>query len=343
MKSYTLHQIADFLEATLQGDGSLSVNGVSSLDDSKPRTLTFLSGEKHRKYLENTQAAAVLITQSEVQYNPVISIICDNPYLAFAKITSLFVPEFSQTSIHPSAVIEDNAVLGNNSAIAANCYIGKGVVIGEGVVIGAGCSIGDNSIIGADSQLYANVSIYHNVKIGSNCIIHSGAVIGSDGFGFANQSDQWIKIHHLGGVTIGNNVEIGANTCIDRGAINDTVIADGVKLDNLIQIAHNVKIGKDSALAGCVGIAGSAELGERVAVGGAVTILGHLSIHDDVMITAHSLVTNSIRESGVFSSGTPLQPKKEWQKNYIRFKQLDQMSKKLKALEAELEEIKKNK
>ncbi len=340
-RHYTLQQIADFLEAPLQGDGTLPIEGVSSLNDSKTNTITFLSDSRQRKYLENTRVTAVLISQQDLEYNPVASIVCDNPYLAYAKISSLFVPELPQASIHPSAIIEKSAVLGANVSIAANCYIGNGAVIGDGVVIGAGCCIGDNSVVGTETRLYANVSIYQQVVIGNHCIIHSGAVIGSDGFGFANHAGKWVKIHQLGGVCIGNNVEIGANTCIDRGAINDTVIADGVKLDNLIQVAHNVKIGKDSALAGCVGIAGSAELGERVAVGGAVTILGHLTVHDDVMITAHSLVTNSIKESGVYSSGTPLQPKNEWQKNYIRFKQLDQMSKKLKALEAELEEIKK--
>lgn len=333
---FTLKQISEYIGATLCGDAELIVTGVSSLDDSKQGTLTFLSTGKHRKFLLNTQATAVLITEEEKENNPVASIICENPYLAFAKVTELFAPNKDEPQIHTSSVVEKSANIGSNVSIGANSYIGENVSIADNVEIGSGVNVGSGVKIGSDTRINANVSIYYDVSIGSQCIIHSGAVIGSDGFGFANDNGKWIKIHQLGSVRIGDNVEIGANTTIDRGAINDTIIEDGVKLDNLIQIAHNVKIGKDSALAGCVGIAGSAELGERVAVGGAVTILGHLTIHNDVMVTAHSLVTNSIKEPGVFSSGTPLQPKKEWQKNYIRFKQLDQMSKRIKTLEDQL-------
>ncbi len=340
-KGFTLQQIADHLGATLHGDPTAVVTGVCSLDDAKANALSFLSSGKHKKHLKTTQVTAVLISEEDAEDNPVASIVCDNPYLAYARVSSLFAVTTPSVGVHNTATLESDVAIGKGVSIGAHCYIGSEVTIGDGVVIDAGSVINKGCTIGNNTRLYANVTVYHNVRIGADCIIHSGAVIGSDGFGFANDNGAWVKIHQLGSVVIGDRVEVGANTCIDRGAINDTVIADGVKLDNLIQVAHNVKIGKDSALAGCVGIAGSAELGERVAVGGAVTILGHLSIHDDVMITAHSLVPNSIKEPGVFSSGTPLQPKAQWQKNYIRFKQIDQMSKQIKALEQQLNDIKK--
>ena len=297
------------------------IRGVCSLDSPKADTIGFLTQSRYRKLLEGTTATAVILREEELEYCPVAALVCDNPYATYARVTVLFAPTSDAEAIHPTAVIDPSATLG------------EGVTVGAHAVIGAGVNIG------AGSRIYANVSIYHDCIIGKNAVIHSGAVIGSDGFGFANEAGSWVKIHQLGRVVIGDDVEIGANTSIDRGAIDDTVIGNNVIIDNQVQVAHNVRIGDHSAIAGCVGIAGSAVIGSHCALGGGAGILGHLEIVDGVTVTAMSLVTNSIKQPGVYSSGTPLEPKAQWQKNYVRFKQLDDMSRRIRALEKELKQL----
>ena len=235
--------------------------------------------------------------------------------------------------------ISRDAKVDPTAHIGANAYIAAGAEVDAGAIIGPNCIVLDGSHVGADSRLVANVTIYHGVTLGKRVLVHAGSVIGSDGFGFANDSGHWVKIHQLGGVRIGDDVEIGANTSIDRGAIDDTVIEDGVILDNQIQVAHNVRIGAHTAIAGCVGIAGSAQIGEHCTIGGGVGIVGHLEIADGVTITAMSLVTSSITKPGIYSSGTPLESKAHWQRNFIRFKQLDEMARRIQALERQLQQL----
>ena len=337
---YTLGQLAEKLGVILEGDADCEIVRIATLTNATPDSITFLSDSRYRKYLDNCQAGAVILRESEREYYSGNALISANPYLTYATLTALFAPQPAddEVLIHGTAVVHPDAKLGQGVRLAAHAVVGRAAEIGDGVSVGAGSVIGEGASIGKDSILHANVTIYHDCVVGERAVIHSGAVIGSDGFGFANDKGQWIKIYQLGRVIIGNDVEIGANTSIDRGAIEDTVISDGVKLDNQIQVAHNVKIGKNTAMAGCVGIAGSADIGANCAIGGGVGILGHLKIADGVTVTAMSLVPNSINESGVYSSGTPLEPKAHWQKNYVRFKQLDHMAKRLRQLEKALDE-----
>ena len=262
------------------------------------------------------------------------ALVLDNPYLGYAKVSSLFdtLPAACQ-QVHERAWVSKSAQLGQGVTVGANAVIEDNAVIGDFAVIGPGSVVGARSRIGKNTRLHANVSLYHDVVIGERCIVHSGAVIGADGFGFAPEKGVWHKISQIGGVTIGNDVEIGANTSIDRGALSDTCIGNGVKLDNQIQIAHNVQVGDNAAMAACVGIAGSTKIGANVTLSGGVGVSGHLEIADGTHITAMSIVTKSITEAGSYSSGTAMAPSAEWKKSAARFRQLDEMAKKIKALE----------
>ena len=327
-------ELAEIVGASVHGDPESNISGIATLELAGPGDLTFFSNRKYHKFLSATTASIVILHHDDVELCPTNAIVVDDPYLAYAKIaTWLTSQQNDETSIAASAVIDESVELGNNISIGANVVIGSGCRIADNVCIEAGCSIAENVSIGSGSVIYANVSVYSGVTIGVNSIIHAGVVIGSDGFGIANEKGQWFKVPQLGSVTIGDNVEIGANTTIDRGAIEDTVIENGVKLDNLIQVAHNVRIGENTAIAGCVGIAGSTTIGKCCAIGGGSGILGHLTIADHVHITATSLVTKSIKKAGVYSSGTPLQENALWHKNFARFKQLDSMARRISELE----------
>jgi UDP-3-O-[3-hydroxymyristoyl] glucosamine N-acyltransferase len=337
---YTLGEIAQRIGARLVGEAETHISGVTSLESSRENTIGFLTHSRYRELLVGTRAAAVILREEELPYCPVAALVCDNPYAAYARVTALFAPvTTAPLPIHPTAVIDVTARLADGVRVAAHVVIGAGVELGAGVEIGSGCVVGKGVRIGAGCRLYPNVTVYHECEIGRNTTIHSGAVIGADGFGFASEAGRWIKIHQLGRVVIGDEVEIGANTTIDRGAIEDTVIGNNVIIDNQVQVAHNVRIGDHAAIAGCVGIAGSAVIGRHCALGGGAGILGHLEICDGVTVTAMSLVTNSIKQPGVYSAGTPLEPKAEWQKNYVRFKQLDDMARRLRALEKEFRQL----
>ncbi len=336
---YTLAQLAERIGLRFEGDGEHMIRHVATLTNADVDSVTFLADQRYRKYLQDSRAGAVILREEDRQYYKGNALISDNPYLSYAHLSALFSPVHGDEQfLHKSAVIHPDATLGNNVHIGANVVINKGVRLADNVIVGPGSVIGEGSEIGKDSLIHANVTVYYDCHIGERAVIHSGAVIGSDGFGFANDKGEWIKIHQLGRVIIGNDVEIGSNTSVDRGAIEDTVIGDGVKLDNQIQIAHNVRIGNNTAMAGCVGVAGSAEIGANCAIGGGVGILGHLKIVDGVTVTAMSLVPGSIKKSGVYSAGTPLEPKIDWQKNYVRFKQLDDMARRIRALEKALAE-----
>ena len=336
-RHFTLAEIAQHLQLKFVGDGAVKISAIAPLHEAGSSDISFLSNAKHVAQLSTTQAAAVIVKpehQSQCQVNVLLA---DNPLLAFAQLTSLFddLPDVS-TGKHASAVIADSAKIHNSVNIAANVVIGENVEIGENSIIEANTVIADRCIIGKNCRLRANVTLYHHVRMGDNVNIHSCAVIGSDGFGNAptgGGDKYWQKIHQLGGVSIGNHVEIGANTCIDRGALDDTIIENGVIIDNLVHIAHNCIIGENTALAACVAMAGSTYIGKRCTFGGGVCIAGHITIADDVHVAGMGMVTGSIKEAGQYASGTGLLPVKNWRKSAVRFTQLDKMNKRLTQLE----------
>ena len=334
---FTLQYLADYVDGQVQGDASILISGLSTLQSATAGELSFLANPAYEKYLEETQADAVIVSPKLAEYASGNLLIHDNPYLAYARLSHLWdsskLDLIDGSNVHPSATVHQTAVIGEG------VFIGAGAVVAEGVTIGAACVIGENSTIGRDSsigngtRLYAGVHVYHGVAVGSNCILHSGVVIGSDGFGFAPNQGQWEKIAQLGGVVIEDDVEIGANSAIDRGALDNTVIEKGVKLDNQIQIAHNVRVGQNTAMAACCAVAGSTTIGKNCVIGGASGIAGHLTIADNVHITAMTMVIKSLNEPGVYSSGTGVQPNSQWKKSIARLRQLDKMAGRLKALE----------
>lgn len=330
--------LAAALGLQCRGDSQLELTGLAPLATAQSGHLTFVAGAKYRQTLVQTKATAVIVSEEFVNDCPAPAVlISENPYKSYAEASRWFDPApTSPPGIHPSATIDSTGRLGANVSIAANVVIAPNVVIGANTVIGAGCVVGANTQIGDNCLLHPCVVIYHGVNIGNSVIIHSGTVIGSDGFGFAPSKQGWIKIHQNGGVSIGNNVEIGANTCIDRGAIENTVIADGVIIDNLVHIAHNVKIGEQTAIAACVGIAGSTTIGKRCTVAGMVGIADHLTIADDTHFTGMSTITRSIDSSGVYSSGGILEDTRSWRRNAMRFHKLDEMYQRLKKLEKQV-------
>ncbi|MBB3142284.1 UDP-3-O-(3-hydroxymyristoyl)glucosamine N-acyltransferase [Halomonas organivorans] len=333
--SLTLAEIATQLGAGLRGDGECRVRGLATLRDAGPDQIAFLANRAYLKDLSGTRAAAVLLHPSHADECPTACLTLDNPYLGYAELSRLFDPLANREvyGIHPSAVVAEDATLGEGVSIGPQVVIESGVELAEGVVVGPGSVVGADSRIGAHSRLHANVTVYHGVEIGARVILHSGCVIGGDGFGFAHDGAGWHKIAQLGGVVLGDDVEVGSCSSIDRGALGDTVIGEDVKIDSQVQIAHNVQIGAHSALAGCVGIAGSTRVGRHCMLGGGVGLSGHLTICDGVQVTGMSLVTNSIREPGVYSSGTGAMENAQWRRNAVRFKQLDDIARRLQRLE----------
>ena len=330
----TLGVLAEQAGAVVHGDANCLIENVATLQSAQRGQIAFLANSRYRRYLSDTGASAVILTPAELAQCPTSALVAENPYLVFARVATLLNPApVAGQGIHPSAVIATDCDIDPSVSIAPHVVVESGARIGRGSVIGPGCVVGCDSEIGAGSRLYANVTLYHRTTIGDRATIHSGVVIGSDGFGMANDNGTWVKVPQLGRVVIGNDVEIGANTTIDRGALDDTVIGDGVRLDNQIQVAHNVQIGAHTAVAGCVGIAGSTQIGQRCQIGGGVGIVGHLTIVDDVYITAMSLVSGNINKPGLYSSGTPLETNSSWQKNAVRFRQLDDMARRLKQVE----------
>lgn len=335
----TLGQLAAHLGAELHGDAEVVISRIANLETAQSGEVSFLSDSKYRAFLGTTQASAVLIKAEALADCRTNALVVADPYVGFARTAQLLdtTPQ-PATGIHATAVIADDAVLGSDVAIGANSVIESGVVLEDGVVIGPSCFVGKNSRMGKRSRLWANVTLYHNVRLGEDCLIQSGAVIGSDGFGYANQRGEWIKIPQLGGVVIGNRVEIGASTTIDRGAIDDTRIADNVIIDNQCQIAHNVEIGYGTAIAGATVMAGSTKIGKYCIIGGASVFNGHIEICDQVTITGMAMVMRSITEPGLYSSGIPAQSNKEWRKVAARVMHIDDMHKRLAKLERLLQE-----
>src|SRR2546425_1254659 len=286
---------------------------MATLESAGPGDLSFLSHPRYRRQLRGTRASAVILARDERDATALPRILCEDPYVYFARAAQLLSAEPRPApGAHPQAVIEAGAIVPDSATVGAGCRIGREARLGERVIVDSGCSVGDRVVIGEESRLYPSVTIYPRCVIGKRAVIHSGAVIGADGFGMAPDGDRWIKIPQTGRVIIGDDVEIGANTTIDRGALDDTVIEDGVKLDNQIQIGHNVRVGAHTAMAGCVAVAGSADIGKRCTLGAAAVILGHLSIADDVHVSAGTVISRSIHKAGTYTGMFPFDENASW-------------------------------
>ncbi len=335
-----LGQLAEFLGATLSGPAELEITGLATLQEAGPGQLSFLANPQYRKYLGDSHAAAVLLKAADAEGFAGHALIVADPYLAYARISHLFDPKpRAVAGIHPSAVVASDAQVDASASVGAFAVIESGAQIGPGVAIGAQCFIGARCVIGEGGWLAPRVTLYHDVRIGKRVVIQSGAVIGGEGFGFANEKGVWQKIAQIGGVSIGDDVEIGVNTAVDRGALADTRIGDGVKLDNQIQIAHNVQIGDHTAMAACVGISGSTKIGKHCTIAGGVGMVGHIDVCDGVFVSGMTMVTRSITEPGAYSSGTAMQTLGEWRKSAARIRQLDEMAKRLQQLEKRVEAV----
>ena len=341
MALVTLADVVAALGGDLHGDAATTISKIGPLEAADSATLSFLANPRYRAQLPVSLAGCVIVAPefAELAAARGAAIITPDPYLYFARLTQWWVSRTRPVvpaSIHPSAVIDASAQLAEGVAVGPLAVIEAGVVIGAGARIGAHCVLERNAVVGADSRLAARVTLGHDCRIGERCIVHSGVVIGADGFGFAPTQGRWEKIEQLGAVVIGNDVEIGANTCIDRGALGDTVLEDGVKLDNLIQIGHNVHVGAHTAMAGCAGIAGSATIGAHCTVGGGAIILGHLSLVDHVHFSAATVISRSINQPGQYSGVFPFDENSNWEKNAATLRQLHAMRDRLRALEKKI-------
>lgn len=337
---FTLGQLAERLGATLRGDPLRPIRGLATLQDAGPEHLAFLSNAQYRKHLANTKAGVVLLAPVDAEGYAGDALLIDNPYLAFAQLSHLFDRKpIASSGVHPTAVVAQDAQVDASASVGAYAVIEGGARIAANVTIGAHCVIGARSEIGEGGWLAPRVTLYHDVRIGKRVVIQSGAVLGGEGFGFANQKGVWQKIAQIGGVVLGDDVEVGANTTIDRGALADTLIGNGVKLDNQIMIAHNVQVGDHTAMAGCVGISGSTKIGKHCMIAGGVGMVGHIEVCDNVFVTGMTMVTRSITEPGAYSSGTAMQTAADWKKSAARIRQLDDMARRLRELEKRLASV----
>ncbi len=322
--AYSLGELAVRFWLTLHGDPETRVTHVGSLSTAADGALTFIAHTKLADQLDSLRSSAVILPAALAERSPVDALVSPNPHADFARIATLLHPPPSgPAGVHPSAVIDPSAQIDPSAHVGAQVVIGAGVSIGPRVYVGPGSVIGEGVQIAEDVCLVARVTLLARVTLGARCWVQPGAVIGAEGFGYAPEGERWIHVPQVGTVHIGADVEIGANTTIDRGALDDTIIAEGVKIDNLVQIGHNCTIGAHSALAGCVGLAGSSHIGERCRLGGGVGVAGHLRICDDVTLTGFTLVTSDIREPGFYSSGIPASPTAEWRRSVARLKRLD--------------------
>ena len=311
------------LGGELIGDSNILINSVASLESANKNSVSFFNNSKYLDLLKNTKAALVILNKESCALHSGACIVVDNPYLYFAKISRLLNPiKILKKEIHKSAIIHSTCKLGKDIYIGPNVIIEENVSIADGVTVHAGAIIESDNIIGSHSTIHSNVVIKTNTIIGKNCTLYAGAVIGSDGFGYAKDNDKWLAIPQIGKVVLGDNVDIGSNSTIDRGALDDTIISSGVKIDNLVQIGHNCIIGENTIIAGCVGIAGSAKIGKNCAIGGAAMILGHLSITDNVTISPGSMITRSIKNPGTYTALMPFQDHEAWLKTAAKIRRL---------------------
>ncbi len=331
---FTLHELAAAVEATVDGDATVTVRRVGTLDNAGPDAITFLTDARHRAKLATTRAAAVIVAPDFVAATALPKLVHPNPYLTYARVVTLLnPPPVTAPGVDPSASIDPSARVDASASIGPYVVIGARAVVGARAVIGAGANIGADVELGADVHLHPHVVIYQRCIVGDRTVLFAGAVIGADGFGMADNGGRWVKIPQVGRVVIGVDCEIGANTTIDRGALDDTVIEEGVKIDNQVQVGHNCRIGAHSAIAGCVGIAGSAMIGKHCRVGGAAMIAGHLSIVDGTTISAGTLVASDIDVPGAYTGTYPTLPHREWRHVAIEVRRLRQLVARVSALE----------
>lgn len=336
----TLAELARRFGGKVRGNPDIQIDRAAPLDQAGPRDISFATSRKYLAQLTHTGIGAIILAPDVAETYSGNILIADDPHLCFARIATLLHPPPSRPpGVDPAARVSAEARVPPSAAVGPFAVVEAGAVLGEHAAVGPGCYVGGNAVIGDNTVLAANVVVMPDCVIGHNCLLHPGVVIGSDGFGYARDGEKWFKVPQLGRVVIGDAVEIGANTAVDRGALGDTVIGNGVKLDNQIQVAHNVRIGENTAVAACVGIAGSAIIGCRCTIGGHATILGHLVIADEVHITAGSLVTNSISRSGTYSSSLKAEPVAVWRRNAARLHQLDELARRVRQLEAEVERL----
>lgn len=332
--SYRLEELANHVSAELIGDADCEITQLNTLQKAQKGHVAFLANRRYAPYLTETKASAVIVNRADADKVRTNCLVAEDPYLAFAKIARLLYPaKNNKIGIHSSAIIGEECNIASTASLSANVVIGNNVAVGANTYIGPNCVLEDNVIIGEEVNLVANVTLCHEVVIHDRVRLHPGVVIGAEGFGMAKENDAWLNIPQIGKVVIHDDVDVGANSSIDRGAIDDTVIEKGVKIDNQVQIGHNCIIGEHTAIAGCAGVAGSTTIGKRCMIGGAAAIGGHLSMADDTIITGMSMVPNSIKESGMYSSGIPIVENRKWRRNVVRYLNIDNIVQRIKKIE----------
>ncbi len=335
---YTLARLAELLGGEVAGDGSVVIRQVAPPERAGPQDIVFVAQARYLAALQNSRAGAVILPPEARDASALPRIVTSNPYLYFARVSALLNPPVRPApGVHERAWVASSARLGADVSVAAGAVVEEGAEIGARTVIGANCVVGAGVAMGEDCTLHAGAVVYHGCRIGSRVVLHGGVVIGADGFGLANDAGRWVKIPQIGRVVIGDDVEVGANSTIDRGALDDTVIGDGVKMDNLVQIGHNVKIGAHTAIAACVGIAGSTHIGAYCLIGGAAMIQGHIEIADRVVISAATAIGKSLREPGTYTGIYPSARHQDWQRNAVRVRHLDELAERVRALENHLQ------
>jgi UDP-3-O-[3-hydroxymyristoyl] glucosamine N-acyltransferase len=334
--SISLGELAKRFDCELLGDPAIEVDRVATIGNATATSVTFLANPAYKKMLAATEAAAVILNKSASADCPVAALVSNNPYATYAKVATLLYPESAVAAgVHPSAVIASSATVSEDACVAAYAVIGENCSVAANAHIGPGCVVGDDCHIGVGSRLFANVTLVRRVTMGERCNIYPGAVIGSPGFGFARDADDgWVHVPQIGRVMLGNDVDIGSNTTIDCGAIEDTIIENGVKLDNQIQIGHNVHIGEQTVMAATVGIAGSTTIGKRCMFGGASGTVGHITICDDVIVNGLSMISKDITQAGVYAGAFPAAEVGRWRRYVARFRQVDRLAKRVANLEA---------
>ena len=329
--------IASAIGGDCRGNGDTEVHNLAPISEAGPHQLTFVSNSRFRIHLAKSRAGAVILREDDLTAWSGTAIVCHDPYVGYARAAQILDTTPSPpVGIDHSAIVATDSVVDCSASIGANCVIESRSTIGADTIIGPGCVISEGASVGKGTRLYANVIVYHGVRIGERCVVQSGAILGSDGFGNARENDRWIRIPQLGGLSIGDDVQVGANTTIDRGSLGNTVVGNGVVIDNQVQIAHNCNIGDHTGIAGCVGISGSVTIGKHCTLAGGVGITDNIEIADHVQITTMSLVSSSIRSSGIYSSGTGQMANRVWKRAIVRFRQLDNIARRLKALEHSL-------
>jgi UDP-3-O-[3-hydroxymyristoyl] glucosamine N-acyltransferase len=335
-----LGDLAGVAGAELRGDADRLIHRVATLQDAGEGAISFLANARYKRFLADTGASAVILGPDDAADCPVDCLVVDNPYLAHARVTTaLHPPPAPDAGIHPAAVVDPSASVDASAQVAANTYVGPGVRIGARVVLGPGCNVLDDCDIGDDSRLVAMVTLGPGTRLGRRCLVHPGAVIGGDGFGLANDDGAWVKVPQIGRAVLGDDVEIGACSSIDRGAIGDTVLGDGVKIDNQVHVAHNVAIGDHTAIAGCVGIAGSTSIGAYCTLAGGAGVTGHVELGDHVHVSGATAVTRSLSKPGVYTGVVPAMEHEAWLKNFARLRHLDAMVRQVRRLEKEVAEL----